>query len=134
MEEGAVVEVVQGDTQDHVCVEQGEAGLKILLEWHLMVVGRGDGDMPQALPLLEAVLAAVAVVVVAAVVVFVAEAVAVVDSGAARVVLAVVMAVVAEVEEEVEWTEPTSQSAKYKANACCKKKCQLPQTWPSQIQ
>jgi hypothetical protein len=71
-----------------------------------------DGDMFHLLPLQGVVLAA------AAVVVSVGQAAAEVDFEVVVAVPAAVMLLAAEAEmREVEWTEPTSQSAKCKPNA-----------------
>jgi hypothetical protein len=73
----------------------------------MMVEREVDGDMLHLLPLQGVVLAA-------AVVVSVGQAAAEADFEAVVTELAVVMLLAAEVEmREAEWTEPTSQSAKY---------------------
>jgi hypothetical protein len=79
-----------------------------------MMVERGvDGDMLHLLPLQVVVLAAAAAVVVS-----VGQAAVEADFEAVVTVIAVVMLLAAEVEmREVEWTEPTSQSAKYMPHA-----------------
>lgn len=79
----------------------------------MMVEREVDGDMFHPLSLQAVVLAAAVAVVVS-----VGQAAAEADFGAVAIVLVVVTSLAAVAEKrEVVWTEPTSQSAKYKPNA-----------------